>query len=301
MIVHPPKLVYVVTVPITARSLLRGQLAHLRRYGFVVTVVTSPGPQLDEVAAREQVTVVGVPMEREISPVRDAVALGRLYRILRAQRPDIVNASTPKAGLLGSIAALLSGVPVRIYVLRGLRLETTRGLKRRILMAAEWLAARCSQWVVCDSHSLRQRYAALGLAPSAKLCVLGEGTGNGVDTGRFRANPSLLQEAARLRDQLHIPPGARVIGFVGRFTRDKGIADLVEAFGRVLECCLDAVLVMIGDFETGDPVDPAVKRQIPRSSQDSPGRFRAGCSSLLPYDGRAGVPVLSRRLPKCPA
>ena len=42
-----------------------------------------------------------------------------ILRIIRQQKPDIINASTPKAGLLGMLASYVARVPKRIYQLRG--------------------------------------------------------------------------------------------------------------------------------------------------------------------------------------
>src|SRR5262245_55098143 len=117
------RLVYIATDPLTAFRLMEGQLAAMRRRGHEVSVITSPGALLERVAVREGVRVIGVPMRRGSSPLRDVVALGRLVRELRAIRPDIVNAGTPKAGLLGVIAGRLSGAPIVVYLVRGLRFE----------------------------------------------------------------------------------------------------------------------------------------------------------------------------------
>jgi hypothetical protein len=95
------RLVHAVTHPITARYFMRGQPAWLARRGFEVTVVASPGPDLLEVAQREEVAVAPVAMARKPEPVADAVALLRLVRLFRRLRPASVNAGTPKAGLLG--------------------------------------------------------------------------------------------------------------------------------------------------------------------------------------------------------
>src|SRR5687767_7527399 len=100
-----------------------GQLGFMKRSGFDVTVITSPGPLLHAAAQREGVNAIAVPMSREVSPLADMVALARLTWVLRRLRPTIVNAGTPKAGLLGVMAARLAGVPDIVYLLRGLRFE----------------------------------------------------------------------------------------------------------------------------------------------------------------------------------
>jgi glycosyltransferase involved in cell wall biosynthesis len=253
-----PRLLILVTHPMTARILMRGQLAHLVAAGFEVAVGAAPGPELDAVAANEGVTVFPVPFTRRISPGRDLVALARTVGVIRRFGPTIVNSGTPKAGLLGMLAARLCRVPVRIYTVRGLRLETSRGLSRHVLAASERLAARCAHRVVFVSESLRRRSLELALAPEEKTATISGGSSNGVDLDRFR--PAAPGEAEALRRELGIPPDAPVVGFVGRWTRDKGIADLAEAFSSTLlprhpECRL----LLVGDWEEGDPVPAEVR------------------------------------------
>lgn len=263
MAAERPRLAVVVTSGLTARYLLRGQLAYLAGAGFDVHLIAAPGPDFDAAAAAEGVAMMPVAMRREIAPAADLAALAQLTMRLSRLRPDVVNAGTPKAGLLGMLAARLAGVPVRVYTLRGLRLETARGARRRLLAATERIASRFAGRVVCVSPSLRERYLGLGLAPAAKTAVLGAGSSNGVDVERFRPRGDDDPEVAALRRRLAIPPGAPVVGFVGRFTRDKGIEDLERAFTEVVVRRFpQARLLLVGDFEAGDPVSPAVRRRL---------------------------------------
>ncbi len=258
-----PRLVYIVTHPMSARLLMRGQLAYMRRRGFEVTVISAPGEDLHVAAAREGVATVTLPFRREIDPLQDAHVLRRLYRMLRRLQPDIVNASTPKAGLLGMMVARAAHVPVRLYTLRGLRLETAAGWARPVLHATERLTSACAHHVLAVSRSLRRAYLAHGLAPPEKLTVLADGSSNGIDLDRFAATPAREDAARALRRRLGIPPArAPVVGFVGRFTRDKGIADLIEAFQVARAHVPEARLLLVGDFEQGDPVPAPTVRAL---------------------------------------
>lgn len=255
------RLLYLVTHPMTARLLMRGQLEWMSRRGFEVTLVTSPPLPPSTDAPFEQ---YAVPMAREISPLRDLVSLFRLARLLRRLRPTIVNASTPKAGLLGALAAHIARVPVRIYTLRGLRLETTGGLRRWILSAAERLACRSSHRVLCVSESLRDRYLELGLCRPDKTRVLADGSSNGVDVERFAAGRETEREGRRA--ELGLELNAPVVGFVGRLTRDKGLEDLRGAFSRVRKELPAARLLLVGGHEPGDPVSDATRDWLDDSS-----------------------------------
>ena len=193
------RITYVVTVAMTAGAFLRGQLRSLVEGGAEVTLISAHDALLDHLAAEEQVTVVAVPMEREISPRADLQSIWQLYREFRRIRPDITNVGTPKAGLLGGLAAFFARVPRRIYTLHGLRMETATGLKRLILSGAEKLAMACAHEVVCVSPSLRARAIELGLINPQKATVIAQGSVNGVDAERFSPTPLKQQQAARGR------------------------------------------------------------------------------------------------------
>ena len=249
-----PKLVYLTTIAPSAKNFLRGQLAYMARAGFEVQVIASPGPDLEWIETHEGVSVHGTPMEREMRPWADFKSLARLTRHLRRLQPTIVNAGTTKGGLLGMIAARAAGVPLRIYTVHGLRLETTRGWKRRVLEWTERIASSCAHRVICVSPSLAKAYVGHGFAPAGKVSVMGQGTVNGIQAQRFLPNDARRAEAERLRAQLGLPADAPVVGFVGRFVRDKGIADLYAAFLQVREQFPAARLLLVGDFESGDPL-----------------------------------------------
>jgi len=245
-----------VTSPQTCLILV-GRLRRLRAAGFRVTLASGPGPLLEKTAVHEGVEAVAIPIQRAMAPLADLVSLLRCAGMLRRIRPDLAEFSTPKAGLLGAVAAWICDVPIRVYLLRGLKLETTKGLKRQILLFAERLAAACAHVVLCNSESLRAKALALHLAPAAKLRVLGDGSSHGVDVERFAPGPS------HVRDMLKIATSAPVLGFVGRLTRDKGVPELMEAFDAILRAQPEAHLLLVGWFdEADDAMDETARTRI---------------------------------------
>lgn len=240
-----PHILVGITHPQTC-LVLGGRLRKLRESGFQVTLVSSPGELLDRTAASEEVESVAIPMRRGMAPMADLVSLVRLWLLLRRLKPDLTEFSTPKAGLLGLIASHLAGVPARVYLLRGLKLETSSGLKRHILLVAERLAARCAQVVLCNSASLRTKAIALGVAPATKLQLLAEGSCNGVDVQRFSPG------ASDVRAELGLSQEAPVVGFVGRLTRDKGLPELIDAFDSILLAEPRTHLLLVGWFDASE-------------------------------------------------
>ena len=140
-----PRLVQVVTVPGSAWALMRGQLSYLRERGFDVTVISAPGLNLQRTAEREGVSVIPVPMVRHPAIFRDLRSLASLTRTLRRLDPDIVHFSTPKAGLLGSLAAKMVKAPIRLYTLRGMRADGFDDLRGRVFTHLERIPCRIAE------------------------------------------------------------------------------------------------------------------------------------------------------------
>ena len=256
-----PRLTYVVTHGISARYLLEGQLGFMSGQGYDVSVVSSPGRELEAVARSEGVDSYPVEMQREVSPFQDVMSLFRLWGVLGRLKPDIVNVGTPKAGFLGMMAAWLAGVTVRIYQLRGLRLESAHDVMRQVLRGTEWITSSLADQVIANSNSLQQAFLDNHLAQPDHISVLLNGSSKGVDVARFDEAADAAQGS---RNGLSIPEDGRVIGFVGRITRDKGILELYQAFLKVLSAVPSTRLLLIGDVEPGDPVPQDVLEDLGR-------------------------------------
>ncbi len=256
------RLVHVTTSPLFL-GFLRGQIKFIRARGIETSVISSPGKLLDDFAQNEQVPCFGVTMHRRITPWHDLVALARLYLLLRRIQPHIVHAHTPKGGLLGTAAAWLSRVPVRIYHVRGLPHLTVHGVKRILLHWSEKTACTLAHQVLCVSHSIRQIAIEEALCPPDKIKVLAQGSGQGVDADAH-FNPFRFSDAEKhnLRQQLNIPRDGQVIGFVGRLVRDKGIVELTRAWVNLRDRYPNLYLLLVGDYEAQDPVPLEVQKQL---------------------------------------
>jgi glycosyltransferase involved in cell wall biosynthesis len=256
--------IHVTTIPLTL-MFLRGQAGFFAERGFEVEVVSSPGSRLEEFAATENVVTHGVRMRRRVTPIRDLFSLLRLYRVFRQRRPDIVHAHTPKAGLLAMVAARLARVPVRIFHLRGLPLTTARGVKRILLRWSDRISSTLAHRVLVVSESLAGVALEEDLCPREKLRVLSSGSGNGVDA-RCRFDPDRIgpDRRARLRRRLRIPDSARVVGFVGRLARDKGMKELLQAWTILGARAPGLELVVSGLPDERDAAPPEVLEALRR-------------------------------------
>jgi glycosyltransferase involved in cell wall biosynthesis len=243
-----PKILLGVTVDMSL-GLMRGFPEYLVSQGWEVHVVSSPGPGLNRLALLDGVSAHPLTMSREPSLLRDLRALIAWIVLLRRVRPDLISVGTPKAGLLGSVAGRLAGTRHRVYMLRGLRLETATGFGRRILAAIERLSISSADRVVSVSPSLRARAIGLGLVRDEKIVVLGSGSSNGVNLQTFDRGAFSEIQRASLSSRLGLIPGLPVVGFVGRLTRDKGLNVLAEARMILAREGVDYQLLVVGGVE----------------------------------------------------
>lgn len=246
-----PKLVRITTVPISMNILLKDQLGYMNRRFEVVGITSPDGKHFDEVRQREGIRMLPVPMSRNISPLGDWRALRQLVRILRDERPDVVHTHTPKAGLLGMLAARWTRVPVRLHTVAGMPLLEMRGWKRKLMAAVERITYACAHRVYPNSFGLKAIIEDFGFCAKEKLHVMANGSSNGIDTDYFDPKTVDGAEVAQLRTRWPIPADALVFGFVGRLARDKGVAELVHAFrGLLAQPGLPPLrLLMVGPYE----------------------------------------------------
>lgn len=246
------KTIVLATTVDVSLTLLKGYPAFLVSRGWDVHIVSSGGARLTALGELDGVTVHVIPMRRAPAPLADAAALLAWVRLLRRLRPTAVSLGTPKASLLGLIAARICRVPVRQYVLRGLRLQTTTGILRTVLRLSERMAMAMAMDIVAISDSLRVEAVDLKLNGRTPIDVVGAGSSNGIDLVQFDANRFDSADSEKLVASVGLRPGAPTIGFVGRLTRDKGIDTLLEAVELLRTDGLPADLLLVGGYDDQD-------------------------------------------------
>lgn len=285
------RVLYGFTAPQSARAFLRGQAKYMGQNGFEIHVISAPGPELDELSKTADVQVHPVPMKREISIWDDMVGLLQWILVVRRVRPHVVNVGTPKAALLGMLAARLLRVPVRIYVVRGLRYEGLEGSRRKILIVIEKLICAWSTEVVVVSQSVGAAMREAGI-PRSEMKLIGAGSSNGVDVARWR-DAVTGADKAKLAMDLAIPEGDLIALFVGRVSRDKGISMLMDMLRHARTIQLRVTLVVVGRIEDEELADELARfsdsvRMV--GYRDDVEVFYSLCDVLLLPTRREGFP-----------
>lgn len=249
-----PKLIRITTVPISLRTLLKGQLKYMSDNGFDVTAITS-GKDNDDISQAENIPVYSVNMTRKITPFKDLQSVWRLYSYFKKIKPDIVHTHTPKAGIVGMMAAWFARVPIRLHTVAGLPLLEATGTKRKILNLVEKMTFSFSTKIYPNSKGLYDIIIKENFTNPQKLKVLGNGSSNGINTDYFHPKNISEEIKQELKSKYGILPEHFVFIFIGRIVKDKGINELATAFQKISEHYPEAKLLIVGDFERDlDPI-----------------------------------------------
>ena len=223
-----------------AQSYVAALLPALAERYDVVLAAHGEGP-LREAAARAGVRFV--PLEhvrRPINPVQDVAGLFELTRLLRRERPQILHASSSKAGVLGRLAAMFARVPIRFFTVHGWAFSAYSGVPGLLYRVADRLMAPLTTVTICVSE---QELAA------------------GLEAGACRRDRSVVIHnavdvagAPRSRHDRAVP---RLIG-VGRLKAPKDFLTLVRALAALPEGSFEALIV--GDGPDRAELEAEIRR-----------------------------------------
>lgn len=284
-----PKLIRVTTVPVSLHKLLQGQMKFMSEFYEVVAVSGNDNNLLETVARDEGVRVKEITMTRQVTPMKDIVALLKMFRFFKQERPLIVHTHTPKAGIIGMTAAWLAHVPVRLHTVAGLPLMEATGFKRRLLMLVEKIAYRFATGIYPNSSGLYNYIKENRLVPLNKLKVIGDGSSNGIDTDYFSREQVQKEHIEAVHLSLGLKPDDFIFVFIGRLVVDKGINELIRAFTGLAERYKGIKLLLIGPFE---PERDALPAETIKQIETDPAVISVGYrSDIRPYLAMSDVMV----------
>ena len=168
--------------------------------------------------------VVEIPsMSRSLHAWSDLLSLFAITRLLVRERPDLVHTHTPKAGMLGRVAAFLAGVPVRVHTYHGHGFSGYLGrIGSSAVISLERLLNRLSTHVIAISESqaieITEKYR---VVPGSKVTVIR----NGIDLARFAYAD---EERSEVRRQLGVNDEEILVVWAGRFTPIKDVPLLLK-------------------------------------------------------------------------
>lgn len=181
-------------------------------------------------------------MGRKVSPWSDLVSLGKLFLLIRKEKPRIVHTHTAKAGALGRLAAWLNRVPVIIHTYHGHVFENYfNPLVTRIYVLIERMLARLSSRIIvispCQYRDICQKYR---IAPESKTEIIPLG---------FDLRKFTNARALNLRRKLGLGKNSFLVAIIGRFVPIKNHMFFLKAAEKIAGSVKDVYFIIAGDGE----------------------------------------------------
>lgn len=276
-----------------AESMLRALVSRLDRQRWRVVVVAMRAARWPNEEAELSQSCDAFHALEEDSFLSRA-ALLKLWRVLRAERPALVQTWMHHADLIGGIVARLAGVPRVLWSIHCREITRMPGepawkaaLLKKLLPLAARVVPSC---IVSCSQTAIDDHARIGY-PRRKMRWLA----NGVDSNRFRRSNQARRDT---RAQLGLGDREPVIGFVGRFHEMKNLPLLLRAFGLLQQRLPETRLLMCGvRLEDLDCECRALADALPRPFQVLWLPFQNEPERLYPA---LDVFTLSSRTEACP-
>lgn len=258
------RVAHITTVDLTLRFLLLPQLRRLQGEGYEVTAISAPGPWVDDLRSDGIRHVPWPHASRAWDPLADGRAIAQLVRILRRERFDLVHTHNPKPGVVGRIAARLTGVPAVVNTVHGLYVTPDDPAGRRFaVLALERLAARFSDLELYQSEEDMHWARRVGIVRPAKSVLLG----NGTDLSWFDPSAVPRRRRVAIRQTLGIPSDAVVVGTIGRLVREKGYRELFAAARAIRTGRPELRFLVVGSPDV-DKADVLSESEIGRARPD---------------------------------
>ncbi len=246
------KVVHVINSDIGLRIHGRHYFNYLQQQGYEMHVVCAPGSYVrGDMVNPDGIPVKAIPFPPRYTPAADLRTLLRLYRYFRQQQFDIVHTHTVKPGLLGRLAARMAGVPIVVHTVHGFHNwdDMTR-FEQWFFRQIERFAAQFCDLLLSQNREDMDVAARDRICDPSKIRFLG----NGIDIEYFRPDKVTAVQVDKLRRELDVQPGEKLVGMIGRLVRLKGYFDYMAAAQRLHESGMPIKFLAIG-FAVPDKLD----------------------------------------------
>jgi glycosyltransferase involved in cell wall biosynthesis len=187
------------------------------------------------------------------------IALYKLIKIFKRDRPDVVYTWMYYSDLLGGLAAFFCGIKDIIWGIRCTQIPqrsfSVAGLIRKICSVLSFYLPRK---IICCAEAARLAHVDLGYC-AEKMIVIP----NGFDLSVFKPSAALRNKT---RKKLNVSERSLVVGIVGRFDPMKDFNNFIQAASLVSDELNDVKFLMIGrglDKENTELMQWIEKTQCP--------------------------------------
>ena len=241
------KICFVTTVYMTYKCFLKQLSQYLYETGeYDISLICN---NEDEVLKDMPIFVHYHPVDMKRGVSLSALdAIKKIGKILKKEKFDIVQYSTPNAAFYTSIAARRKKVPVRLYCQWGIRYMGFEGWKRSLFKYLEKKTCDNSTFIEVESHNIRNFSLEEKLYTADRSCVIWNGSASGVDLNKFDISKKKYWRE-KIREILALSENDIVFAFAGRLTADKGVNELLAAFLNIEKKHTCVKLLMLGGMD----------------------------------------------------
>lgn len=264
----------------------------LQADGHEVVMMSPPGDFGGRFAA-QGLRWITLPMHRaSLNPLREAVTLWQLVRMLQRERPDLLHSFTVKCAIYGAFAARAANVPAVVNAVAGMGyVFTSDGFKARALRPLVKALLRLTlgnarSLLILQNPDDAEAFAALRLAAPGRIRMI---RSSGVDTTRFQPVSPPRSRDGRLRVLL-----------AARLLWEKGLQEFVDAARFLRDQGRDVEFLLAGMPDPGNPRSvnaPQVQQWVDAGLlqwlghvDDMPALLKTVDVMALPSYYREGVP-----------
>lgn len=215
--------------------------SRLPDYGYTVGFACVKPDRFPVLRRCQQAPLYGVLM-RSRADLRPAKLLAR---IIRDEGYAAVHSHTPRAALVGRVAAWLSGVPLIHHVHSPTTRDSTRRALNWVNAATERFSLTCVAAAIGVSQAMGRYARSLGV-PGDRVHVVSNGV----------PSRSALPKRA-------VPQGVWTLGAVALFRPRKGLEVLLDALAALRERRVPVRLRAVGAFETPE-YETQIRAQVER-------------------------------------
>ena len=292
----------------------------LAERGHDVTLITGPaiGPEgqlFDQTKGRKYQTIVVDEMRRAIEPVKDYASYGKIKRLLRELKPDVVHTHSAKAGILGRFAAWsLKGEwaanrPAVVHTLHGLSFHPYQGAwLNRFYIAFEKAAAKRTDYFISVADAMTEQSKDEGIGVDKPYVT----AYSAIDEEQF-LTPIPEEKRKEFRRQHDIPETAVVLVTIARLFMLKGHDYIIESARELSKRFDNVIWLFVGNGNLADEYQQQIRNlgladrfrftgllppgQIPLAIQSSDilvhCSLREGLARTLPQAMLCGRPAIS--------
>lgn len=196
------------------------------------------------------IKVHDVYMKRQISLISDLRACLQLIKLVKKIKPDIIHIHSSKAGVLGRIAAYVTGVPC-IYNAHGWSFSMNISNKKKKFYATiERICAKLTKKIINISDYEQQLAIQYNIAPKSKMITIYNGIDVDKYNGKFDKNTIL--------SELNIPKDAFIVGMVGRLAKSKSPETFLKIAERISMLVKNSFFILVGDGELRKDVEKSI-------------------------------------------